>query len=378
MPSLSLSSVLGGGSIGSVLNVLREIDIRPIRAAAEKPFELVFVSRDDAITNHLVGLLYRGPRAHERPYDRVTRVISLGDRQAEFQAGQSSAVVIVTREGDANTEELALAKRLLAAKTPVLIALTDIVDGAIRQQWLPSPIAPLVATPGTPIDDAFATRSLIKGIRALRAVEEMALGRFLPAFRDPVCRSLIEDTAAANAAYSLTTGLVEINPLANLPLNVADMFVLTKNQGLMSYKVALAMGMNADFKQIMPQIAGVIGGGFLFRQVARGLIGLVPGLGIIPKVGIAFAGTYAVGEAVLRWCATGQEVTAAVSRQIYTSALERGKKVAAELLKRRPRPQASAPKPVRRRELRRPSPKAHSPGAPESDGPGGPADRIQK
>jgi uncharacterized protein (DUF697 family) len=374
MPSFSLSSVLGAGSVGAVLNVLREIDVRPIRAAAEKPFDLVFASRDRAITDHLIGLLYRGPRAHERPHDRVTRAISLGDRDAEASALRASAVVIVTRESDPNSEELALAHRLQAAKIPVLIAFADAVEGAIRQQWLPAIIAPLLtpaapgASPPNAIDDGYATRSLIKGLRALRFTDELALARFLPAFRDPVSRSLIEDTAAANAAYSLTTGLVEINPVATIPMNLADMLVLTKNQGIMSYKIALAMGMEADFKQIMPQIAGVIGGGFLFRQVARGLVGLVPGLGIIPKVAVAFAGTFAAGEAVVRWCATGQEVTAAVSRQLYTGALERGRKVAAELFKRRERVSRPTARPPTdsepRRRLRRASSEAPPPAEP--------------
>ncbi len=363
MPTFSLSSVFGAGSVGAVLNVLREVDVRPIRAAAEKPFDLVFASRDRAITDHLIGLLYRGPRAHERPHDRVTRSISLGDRDGEATALRASAVVIVTRESDPNTEELAFAHRLQTAKIPVLIAFADAVAGAIRQQWLPAVIAPLLPTgvPGSPppaaIDDAFATPSLIKGLRALHFTDELALARFLPAFRDPVSRSLIEDTATANAAYSLTTGLVEINPVATIPMNLADMLVLTKNQGIMSYKITLAMGMEADFKQIMPQIAGVIGGGFLFRQVARGLIGLVPGLGIIPKVAVAFAGTYAAGEAVVRWCATGQDVTAAVSRQLYTGALERGRKIAAELFKRRERVSrpGAQPAPEPRRRLRRAS-----------------------
>lgn len=349
MPTLSVSSLLGGGSVGAVLNVLRQIDVRPIRAAAEKPFDLAFVSRDPALVDYLASLLYRGPRAHERPHDRVTRSISLGDRDGEASALRASIVVIVTREADPNTEELALFARLQATKTPTVIAFTDAIEGAMRQRWLPAPIAPLVeanpaAAQPSALSDAFATRSLIKAIRALKTVDELALARFLPAFRDPVSRSLIEETAAANAAYSLTSGLVEINPIANVPLNVADMFVLTKNQGLMSYKIALAMGMNADFKQIMPQIAGVIGGGFLFRQVARGLIGLIPGLGIVPKVGVAFAGTYAAGEAVMRWCATGQEVTAAMSKQLYEGALQRGRQIAAELVKRR---EARTPRPPR-------------------------------
>ena len=38
MPSLSLSSVLGTGSVGAVLNVLREVDVRPIAPSLEDVF----------------------------------------------------------------------------------------------------------------------------------------------------------------------------------------------------------------------------------------------------------------------------------------------------------------------------------------------------
>jgi hypothetical protein len=72
----------------------------------------------------------------------------------------------------------------------------------------------------------------------------------------------------------------------------------------------------------------------------------------------------------VRWCATGQEVTAAVSRQLYSGALERGRKVAAELFKRRERvsrpeaPPATEPEP--RRRLRRASSETPPPAEPTS------------
>jgi hypothetical protein len=45
----------------------------------------------------------------------------------------------------------------------------------------------------------------------------------------------------------------------------------------------------------------VIGGGFLFRQLARELVGLIPIAGVAPKVAVAYAGTWAIGRAVGMW-----------------------------------------------------------------------------
>jgi hypothetical protein len=103
----------------------------------------------------------------------------------------------------------------------------------------------------------------------------------------------------------------------------------------MAYKISLAMGMPSDFKSIMPQIAGVIGGGLVLRTIARSVIGLIPGFGVLPKVAISFAGTHAIGEAVYLWCKTGEEVAEDAIKAIYAKALERGQSLATTLQQRR-------------------------------------------
>ena len=185
----------------------------------------------------------------------------------------------------------------------------------------------------------------MRGIRSLKAIDELALARHLPAFRPSVSRGLIDDTAVANAVYSAGTGILGINPAVGIPLTLADLFVLTKNQALLAYKIALAMGMTADFRHIMPQLAAVVGSGFLYRQIARTLVGIIPGWGIVPKVAVSFAGTYATGEAIYRWCATGEQLAGDALRLTYDTALARGKSVAAGLLRRR---DAGAPQPAAR------------------------------
>ena len=330
MPGKSIVAV---DAINSIVNVLREVDVRPVRRAAESPFVLAFFSRDLPLAQHLVDLLYRGLREHDIPPARVCGAFPLG---AINQPQRMQIAVVVAREDAGNAAEQQLAQELERAGVRVLVAL--VADAAmpphLRHQWLPASVVTLPCGALGTLDDALASRSLVSSILGLKAVNELALARHLPAFRSTVSRSLIDETALANAVYSFGTGIAEIYPLADIPLNVADMMVLTKNQALMSYKIALAMGLTADFRQVMPQLAAVVGGAFLFRQAARGLIGLVPGFGLVPKVGVAFAGTYATGEAIHRWCAYGERVTGRALREMYDSAVVRGKTVARSLLGR--------------------------------------------
>lgn len=334
MPTNSKGSA-SAGTIHSILGVLREVDVRPVRAAAEAPFVLAFFSQDLALAQHLTDLLYRGLRQHDIPPMRVCAAFPLG---APAQPTRIDIAVIVTRDDRDNSAELKLQHEFERARVPTLVCL--IADAASppppRHQWLPASVTVLAAaTPDGVIDDADATRHLVTAIRGLRAVDELSLARHLPAFRESVSRGLIEDTAIANAVYSFGSGILEINPVAGVPLNVADIVVLTKNQALMAYKVALAMGLNADFRQVMPQLAAVVGSGFLLRQTARSLIGLVPGFGLIPKVAVAFAGTYATGEMIYRWCAYGERVSGRALKDTYAAALARGKTIAQTLFQRR-------------------------------------------
>ena len=67
---------------------------------------------------------------------------------------------------------------------------------------------------------------------------------------------------------------------------------------------------------------------FHLREAARQLIGLVPVAGIVPKVAMAYAGTWAVGRAVAAWASEGRKLTPAAVRHFYREAWGRGKTVA--------------------------------------------------
>jgi uncharacterized protein (DUF697 family) len=153
--------------------------------------------------------------------------------------------------------------------------------------------------------------------------------------REPVSRQLVDETSLINASYSLATGLAQMSLVLTAPLSVADTVVLTKNQAMMAYKIALACGLPADWRQTIPKLAAVIGTAFLWRQIARQLIGLLPVIGIVPKVAVSYAGTYAIGQGIYQWCANGISVNPGALKSVYIRALENGRKVARTIIARR-------------------------------------------
>jgi hypothetical protein len=83
---------------------------------------------------------------------------------------------------------------------------------------------------------------------------------------------------------------------------------------------------------LIGEILGVLGGGLLFRQLARQLVGLIPVVGLVPKVAIAYGGTWAIGRAVVLWATEGREVSQDLVRSLSNEGLQRGRTVAARLV----------------------------------------------
>jgi uncharacterized protein (DUF697 family) len=162
----------------------------------------------------------------------------------------------------------------------------------------------------------------------------LALARHLPVLRKAYAAQLIEETSRANAVYAATTGVASLVPLLSLPLGVADTMVLTKNQLMMAYKLALAEGKKGEPQALMKEIISVVGGAFLFRQVARQLVGLIPAWGLVPKVAVAFAGTWVIGRTVHVWASRGEEAAMKEMQRAYKEAFQRGRTVAESLVSR--------------------------------------------
>ncbi len=184
----------------------------------------------------------------------------------------------------------------------------------------------------------------------------LSLGRNFPLFRTPIANHLINDACFSNAVYSFSTGLAEIVPILDIPLNITDFFVLTKAQAMLVYRLGMLLGLPTDWRYYAAEFSSVVGSGFLWRQAARQLVGLIPVWGIIPKVGVSYAGTYVVGHAVLRWHRTGRHITRKELGALYRQAFSRGKEVARGLRARIPRPRLPRPKLPRRKPKALPEP----------------------
>jgi len=236
--------------------------------------------------------------------------------------------VVVSREAEPGGTLASTAEMLRAAKVPVV----TVVCGSTR------PFDAL-ARPGEgsraaiPDLDEERLPAVVQAVLAsVPPHKALALARHLPTLRPQLIKELIEDTAKANAIYALTTGLAEVVPVLDVPLNLADIVVLTKNQLVMSYKIALASGKSGSPRHMIGEVLGVVGGAFLFRQGARQLIGLIPLAGIAPKVVVAYAGTQAIGRAVAVWAAEGRKLSRSTVQRLYREARGRGRHVADSLV----------------------------------------------
>jgi uncharacterized protein (DUF697 family) len=204
-----------------------------------------------------------------------------------------------------------------------------------------------------PVNDRrFLVDKFVPLVIQLLSQKLLGLGRDFPLFRIAIARQLISDTNLSNASYAFATGLGEIVPLFSIPLTVTDMIVLTKDQAFLAYKLGLTFGFSTRWQDYMAEFSGVLGTGFVFRQIARTLIGLVPGFGIIPKVGVAYAGTAVVGNAILNWYLTGRHISKGQVSALYEQTYTSGKNIIHIMRPRLPRRSESKPqhvsKPVKR------------------------------
>ncbi len=243
--------------------------------------------------------------------------------------------------GAGEAKDLRLAKSWANSGVPVIVVLPRPTDG--ERAPLPQNISQPYLVAG-PIEDlTFLAGPFAEAVLRLLPTDHIALARQFPVFRSAVAKSLIADTSYSNAAYALSTGLAEIVPVFNIPLNIADMVVLSKAQAFLVYRLGLALGLSSHWQDYVAEFGGVLGSGFLWRQIARSLVGLIPAWGILPKVAVSYAGTYVVGNVVHQWYLTGRHLSGRQMRQLYTQAFARGKNLAQSMgsklpkLKRKPK-----------------------------------------
>jgi uncharacterized protein (DUF697 family) len=150
---------------------------------------------------------------------------------------------------------------------------------------LASDVVRIPAGSGFPVDE-------IARVAANRLGERgTSLAARVPVLRQAVCEELIETFSRRSAII----GAAVFIPGADFP-------VITLAQMRMVLRIAAAHGVKVD-QQRLPEILGVLAGGYAFRGLARRLLGVVPVAGFAVRAAVAYAGTRALGEAAVRYFA---------------------------------------------------------------------------
>ena len=157
-----------------------------------------------------------------------------------------------------------------------------------------------------------------------------SLGRHFEAFRPAAVKAIIDETAKVNGKFALVSNVPSIVPIfGSFVAASADVIVLTKNQIMMCYKIAAAHDRDLhDQVGVIRELVPVVGASFLWRTLAREAASFIPfAAGTIPKVVVAYAGTYSVGRATDFYFRFGKKPSADQIRAFTRQAAEVAKQL---------------------------------------------------
>jgi uncharacterized protein (DUF697 family) len=264
---------LGGKGLGAVgnvrnfMNVVKEIDFDEVQQRAEQPPRVLVIGISDDAARTTAEAIF-GSNAGRYVDARSN------ESGGRIDAARYDAIIVADPENTGLLDEVK--RRSTRSNSGNLLSIQRAGD--------PGQVANLRA-------------------RVLGSTLDLApsYGRHFPEFRPAAVKEIVGDTARANAQFALVSNIPAIVPiLGGFVSASADLIVLTKNQVMMSYKIAAAHGRDLqDQGAIIRELVPVVGAGFLWRTIAREAVSFLPmAAGTIPKVVIAYAGTFSVGRAI--------------------------------------------------------------------------------
>lgn len=317
---------------GSVWKTIREVDVTAVRREAERAVNIACVGDREAL-RQVISLLHEGPNRYAQERSPLV-TIPLDEVGPRVKAVASADLLIVALDITAvltSAETYGLQSLNDVARPPrILVALGE------TGQPLPPWIGRLGTRAFTFVDPRAAGASEHLAEAVLKALPEklhLAAARRLPGLRTVEARRLTMEVSLSNGTVAAASALPSVFVVLGLPMAAADTLILTKNQALMVYRLALAHGAPPEFQRRMIEITPVIGGAVLWRQVAGGLVGLIPGYGVLPKTAVAYAGTYITGRAAELWYQRGA-VSKDDLRRIRAEGTERAREATAKMMAR--------------------------------------------
>ncbi|MCC7130491.1 MAG: hypothetical protein B6D39_08680 [Anaerolineae bacterium UTCFX2] len=330
------------GSLTSLWKNVGEADLRPFRDQALAGVRIAIVGEPGSGRAALADQMRRDPNRPQLASDAPVLTLDL---ESASQAATADLIILLIPAGKRDiSRERALVQYWQNHGQRALVFINQDNPDQVQPSADAQALSPSTVQPGWRVisgsvsDTRFLVEKFVPAVIELVPGLLLALGRYFPLFRLKIAHFLINDTSFSNAAYAMSTGLAELVAVLDLPITIADTIVLTKSQAFLVYKLGLALGYSTNWKDYVAEFGGVLGGGFVWRNIARSLVGLIPLWGIIPKTAIAYAGTYVVGNVVLQWYLTGKHLSKPQMRQLYSRALEQGRALARTLAARMPRP----------------------------------------
>ena len=315
----SLSSLT---ALPTLWKTFSEIDINAIRDDALATPRLAVIGAADK-TAALQRILQTGPRSNEQVITALPSFslpLSAGDLNT--LAGYELRIVLPDSAEQLSSDGL---RAMFNQRAPTLVVQNPQSAGAVTVDTARAGAA--VHSLVISLADAEAVKDdLLPGIVRLLPERAMAAARAYPGLRPAAANYLIQSTGKANAGYAAGTGVAEMVPVLGIPFALADVYILTKNQIILAYKLGLTMGEEGNLTELLPKIASVVGAGFMWRQIAREVAGFLP-LGFVLKTAIAYAGTIATGQAVYHFFTTGEKLTKEDMRALVDQAMTRGKEL---------------------------------------------------
>lgn len=323
---------LVGGTL-SFVNVMRELDLGAVQRQLAEPVKILVAGSELAEARRLADALFEatGPSAWS------VAVAELSDQS--LRDDRPDLVLLAVEPSEAPLDLLQRYRGLRTDPgTPAVAVMVDLKANIDSERETSEPAADfrLVRVPA--LDDDNLARLVASAVLELLPEQALALGRRFPAFRGGVSERLIIETSRANAQLALLSSLPASVPVVGgLVSGAADVVLLTKNQALLVYKLAGVHGRDLhDRVALAVEIAPVVGGAFLWRTVARTLLGMLPTVvGGLPKAAVAYAGTYLVGHLARYYYTTGHRPPPGLAAKFQAEGARLARDLASRLHRRR-------------------------------------------
>jgi len=334
----------------SLWQALAAVDTQRANAEAEKSCQIAFVGSPGSGKTALGCALAALPLQETVP-DRLLpflaefRLPLSADDVKLLESADLLILLLDATKGDF-VNEVAAADYLSYLGRPMLVCYSkmDLVPIETRlihgqSRWRGAEIMPLATVDADTVADL-----LVPAVLEALPEHALTLARHLPLFRSLVVERMIERSARVNAAYASATGLADALPLKRMPLRSEDIQALCANQAGMIHRLGLAHGRALDWHQDHAAVRSAVDMSAVWGLLARRVVGLIPLWGLNTKVSLAYAGTVAVGRALVSWLDRGEPLSdselRSLCRQVAVQSRETSDDVAAKARDALPTPAA--------------------------------------